>query len=255
MSNAPSSDLTGKKIFFLFPTTAIQEQVIGELIQHEYEVYSSKDPARLGRVLKKYSDAIVFVNIDEGMKEPEWEKWIGGILKAFPEVKIGVFSTNNSEEKSSKYINDLHTVCGYMHMKHDMSKCAVKVLEILNILNVKGRRKFIRATTEAESMATVNMPFESDYINGTVKDISVVGISCTFEKDTELAKNTLFKDVQIRLNTILLKVEAIVFGSRMDGGEKIYVFLFTQRIDPEVRVKIRKYIHQNLQRKMDYQTC
>ena len=33
--------------------------------------------------------------------------------------------------------------------------------------------------------------------------------------------------------------------------KKIYVVLFTQRIDPDVRTRIRKYIQQNLQVKMD----
>jgi RNA processing factor Prp31 len=37
----------------------------------------------------------------------------------------------------------------------------------------------------------------------------------------------------------------------MDGDSKIYVLLFTQRIDSGARAKIRKYIQQNLQRKMD----
>jgi hypothetical protein len=37
----------------------------------------------------------------------------------------------------------------------------------------------------------------------------------------------------------------------MDGLSKIYVVLFTQRIDPDVRTRIRKYIQQNLQSKMD----
>jgi hypothetical protein len=50
---------------------------------------------------------------------------------------------------------------------------------------------------------------------------------------------------------MLLKAEGIVFGSRMDGLEKIYVILFTQRIDPDVRIKIRRYIQSNLQAKMD----
>jgi hypothetical protein len=78
-----------------------------------------------------------------------------------------------------------------------------------------------------------------------------VGVSCAFEQDPELTKNALFKDIQVRLQTMLLKVEAIVFGSRMDGNEKIYVLLFTQRINPDVRTKIRKYIQLNLQSKMD----
>jgi hypothetical protein len=37
----------------------------------------------------------------------------------------------------------------------------------------------------------------------------------------------------------------------MDGITKIYVIIFTQRTDPDVRTKIRKYIQLNLQSKLD----
>jgi len=244
-----STDLLGKKVFFLYPTASVQNQIITELVQQEYEVYIAKDHARLARTLKKYPDSVLFINIDDGMSALEWERWIGALMTSDPEIKIGIFSSN--EELRARYINDMKVSCGFMPLKLDMSKTTTKMLEILKIMNVKGRRKFLRATTELEKTATMNMPHGGDFINGTIKDISVVGISCSFDVDPELTKNSFFKDIQIRLQSILLKVEAVVFGSRMDGAEKIYVLIFTQRIDPDVRVKIRKYIQQNMQNKMD----
>jgi ABC-type phosphate/phosphonate transport system substrate-binding protein len=118
-------------------------------------------------------------------------------------------------------------------------------------MNAKGQRKYMRAAMDSDNTATLNMSLPSGFVNGVIKDISVVGVSCTFEQDPELVKNALFKDIQVRLQTMLLKVEAIVFGSRMNGNEKIYVLLFTQRIDPEVRTRIRKYIQTTLQGKID----
>jgi hypothetical protein len=100
-------------------------------------------------------------------------------------------------------------------------------------------------------MTTINLPLNGTYVNGTIKDISVVGLSCAFDEDPGLAKNTLFQNIQIKLQSALLKVEGIIFGSRTDGLARIYVILFTKRTDPEVKVKIRKYIQQNLQAKMD----
>jgi hypothetical protein len=79
----------------------------------------------------------------------------------------------------------------------------------------------------------------------------VVGLSCTFAEDPELAKNTLVQNIQVKLQSTLLKMEGIVFGSRPDGASKIYVILFTQRIDPDTRSKIRTYIQHNYQTKMD----
>jgi hypothetical protein len=246
-----SSDLVGRKIFFLYPTASVQNQIITELVQQEYEVYVVKDHTRLANVLKKYPDSIIYANIDDGMAELEWERWISAMMTTLPSLKFGVFSSNSDDGFRNRYINDLHVTCGFMPLKLDMNKTISKLLEILRIMNVKGRRKYLRATTELENTATMNMPHGGEFINGTIKDISVVGISCSFAFDPELPKNAIFKDIQIRLQSILLKVEAVVFGSRMDGNEKIYVLIFTQRIDPDVRVKIRKYVQQNLQNKMD----
>jgi hypothetical protein len=244
-------DITGRKIFFLYPTASVINQVITELIQNEYEVYIFKDHKRLTRALKKYPDSLIYLNIDEGLTEAEWEKWVYTVNSSLPEIKIGILTASTNEENRSKYINKLRVQCGYMIQKFDMSEAVTKILETLNVLNVKGRRKYLRATTERETNATVNMPLQGDFINAEIKDISVVGISCSFKDDPDLKKNALIKDIQIRLQTMLLKAEAVVFGSRTDNFGKNYVLLFTQRIDPDVRVKIRKYIQQNLQSKMD----
>jgi hypothetical protein len=249
-ANVPS-EITGKKVFFVYPTTPVQQQVVTELVQQEYEIYIAKDHARLARTLKKYPDSVLFINIDDRMSSQDWEKWINGILTALPEIKIGVFSNNTDEELKNKQIKDLHITCGYRTSKFDMSKTATEILDTLKNLNVKGRRKYLRSTIIKENAATVNMPHDGTFINGEIRDISVVGISCSFTLDPGLRKGTLYKDVQIRLQGQLLKVEAVIFGSRSEDGMNIYVMLFTQRIDPEVRVKIRKYIQQDLQGKMD----
>jgi hypothetical protein len=245
------SDIIGRKVFFLYPTAFVQNQIVMELVQHEYEVYVSKDHKRLSHALKKYTDSVVFVNIDEGMPEPEWEKWIHTLMSAVPDIKVGVFSSSSDEKIRDKYVDELKIKCGFMSLKFDMGKTIHAILEILDTMNIKGRRKYLRANTESENVATINMPASSGFVNGVIKDISVVGVSCVFEDDLTLRKNTLLKDIQIRLQTMLLKVEAVVFGSRVDGHEKKVVLLFTQRVDPDVKIKIRKYIQQNLQHKID----
>jgi hypothetical protein len=254
MSNVSSpSEIVGKKAFFLHPTAVVQNKVIEELVQQEYEVYLTKDQTALKRVLKKYPDSIVFVDINEQMAEKEWEAWIRGVMSD-PETKdivIGIVSAHDNEELRSKYLNTIGIQGGYTLLRADLENSIKLIMSILNAVEAKGRRKYLRATTEHETMTTVNLPFNGAFINGQIKDISVVGISCTFENDPELVKNTLFKGIQVKLQSMLLNVEGIIFGSRMDGNDKIYVLLFTQRIDPVVRTKIRKYIQQNLQSKMD----
>jgi len=242
---------TGFKIFFLYPNTSIQNQVIPELIQHEYESYAVKDHNRIMRALKKHPDSIVFVNIDEKLSAIEWEKWIGAVISTLPETKFGVFSSNKDEEFHKKFNKNNIVTYGFYDLKPDMRKNIGLILELLELNHARGKRKYLRACIDNDHNATINLPFGGEFINGMLRDISVVGTSCVFKTNPALTKNTLIKDIQLRLQGILLKVEAVVFGSREDNGEKLFVLLYTARTTPEVRTKIRKYIQQNLQSKMD----
>jgi hypothetical protein len=255
MSNTNiSSDILGKKIFFLHPSAVVQNEVIAELAQQEYEVYAVKDHAALIPVLKRYPGSIVFADIDERMSEKDWEAWIRGIMgnPETSQISIGILSVNGDETLQRKYINSLGVRCGYTVLKKDLNVVIKQLMEILKALEAKGRRKYIRAAVENESLATVNIPMDDGvFINGSIRDISVVGLSCSFAEDPELTPKTLFQNVQIKLQSALLKVEGIVFGSRMDELSRVYVILFTKRVDPDTRIKIRKYIQQNLQAKME----
>lgn len=247
------SNFLGKKIFFLCPSAVVQNEIITELAQQEFEVYTVKDHNALVKVLKRYPGSIVFVDIDERMSEKDWETWIRGVVSN-PEINqtgIGILSVNGDEPLRRKYVNSVRIQCGYTVLNADLNKVIRQLVEILKVREAKGRRKYIRAAAENEALTTINLPLNGTFVNGAIKDISAVGLSCSFAEDPELAKNTLFQNIQIKLQSMLLKVEGIVFGARMDGPSKIYVILFTKRIDPEIRTKIRKYIQQNLQTKMD----
>ncbi|MDR2543245.1 MAG: pilus assembly protein PilZ [Treponema sp.] len=238
----------GKKIFFVYPTPLIQNQVILELVQHEYEAYTAKDHKRLAYALKKYPDSIIFIVIDEKIALSEWEKWVAGVLKIAPDTKLGVFYSIKDDEIQSRLKN---ITCGFFQIKHDMSQYITIIREILERLNARGRRKYLRACMDHETNAVINIPFGGDYLNGVIKDISIVGFSCVFKQDPAFSAKTLIKDIQLKLQTMLLKVEAVVFGSRDVSSGKLYVMIYTQRTDPDVRTKIRKYIQTNLQQKMD----
>ena len=245
----------GRKIFFLHPSAIIQNQIITELAQDEFEVYAVKDEAKLRKVLKKYPDSIVFANLNDGMKDQAWEEWIRDIMGK-PEtggVAIGVIAYETDDAFRKRYTEEIKVQCGFTVMKADTNAVVKSLLVILNAVNAKGRRKFLRAMIENETNITVNFPINGTYVVGIIRDISVVGFSCTFTEDPGLTKNSLFNDIQLRLQSQLLKAEGIVFGSRMDGEQKSYVILFTQRIDPEVRTKVRKYIQSCLQNKMDHE--
>jgi len=253
MAESGNSNSLGKKIFFLHPSALVQNQVISELAQEEFEVYILKDEAKLKQAIGLYPDSIIFASINEIMKEDAWDKLIRDIMGS-PEndsIKVGVIASTNNDEIRQKYVDQYKVPCGFTVIKSDFNEAVKQLINILNGVDAKGRRKFIRLLMDKDSKTTVNLPKDGVYINGLINDISVVGFSCVFDEDPNLTKNGLFGDIQIRLQSQLIKAEGIVFGSRMEGDVKSYVILFSKRIDPSVRTKIRKYIQASLQHNME----
>ncbi|MDR3248102.1 MAG: PilZ domain-containing protein [Treponema sp.] len=244
--------MLGKKIFFLFPSAVIQNTIIPELVQQEFEIYISKDSSAMLRGLKRYPDSVVFVNINDGMDTARWEGWIRSVLGS-PETKavsIGILTGTNDEELRKKYSAEIAVQCGFTVIKSDVTAAIRQILESLRVVEAKGRRKYLRALLS--NGATINLPFNNTFVNGVIRDISTVGFSCVLDQDPGLAKNVLFQDIQIKLQSQILKVEGIVLGSRQEeDGKYCYVILFTQRVDPDTRARIRRYIHQYYQAKMD----
>ena len=243
----------GKKIFFLHPAAVLQNQIISELAQEEFEVYIVKNEEKIRQVLQKNPDSILFASINEALKEAAWIDLIQSIKK-HPEtasVGIGIITSSSSDETKQKYAEMVSIRGGYVVIKSDIVVATKHLSTVLNGVDAKGRRKYIRLIIEKEANTTVNLPVNGTYINGSIKDISVVGFSCVFAEDPQLKKNSLFGDMQLRLQSQLLKAEGIVFGSRMEGNDKVYVILFSQRVEPNVKSRIRKYIQNILQNKLD----
>ena len=243
----------GKKIFFIHPSVFVQNEIIQELVQQEFEIYIAKDEEKLKKVLKKYSDSLVLASIDEVLSSAKWEAWIRSVMGGEKTINIqmGIISNTNNEESRRLYLNALKVPCGYIPIKLEKTKVIKTLGDIFNAAGAKGRRKYVRTVTRGDSMTTVNVPGNGSYITGEIRDISVVGLSCVFPEDPKLEKNSLLSDVQLKLQGTLLKVEGIVFGFRMDETDKVYVFIFTQKTDPSIRAKIRSFIQKSLQSKMD----
>jgi hypothetical protein len=249
--NTAEAVTTGKKIFFLYPSP-VMSSVAEELIQEEYEVYIIQDHKKLGNVLKECPESIVLVNIDEGIPEKEWEAWIRGLMKkpATAKVQVGILTGTANETLERKYIDNVRVQCGFTVVRANSMSALRKLYAILQAVNARGRRKYIRVNMEKD-MAAINIPYNGSFIEGVVKDISVVGLSCAFSQDPQLEKNSLCQDMQIKLGSTLLKAEGIVFGSRAGESARVYVFLFTQRTDPDIRTRIREFNQSILQSRMD----
>jgi hypothetical protein len=248
-----SVDVVGRKIFFLNPSPSIQNIVVNDLVQREYEAYVASDRVILRRLLKNFSGSIVFIDIDQVIGEKDWESWIRETLRAddLTDVRLGILTANRSDTLQNKYANMLRLPCGYTMIHRDLNVTIAQIINILNANNAKGRRKYLRTSVENEAQTMVNFPLGSEFVSGTIRDISTAGFSCSFVEDPDFTKNSSFSNVQIKLKHTILNVETVIYGSRTEGTDRVYVALFTERLSPDSKVKIRKYIQSSLQTRMD----
>jgi len=257
MADNDQSLSLGKKIFFFHPSEFTRNQVIAQLAQEEFEVYIIEEESKLRKALKKYPGSIMFACINEVLMESAWDKLVCDINREMNAkddnagVHIGIIASMDNESLRQKYLEQYNVSCGFSVIHSDLNTAILQLVNNLNGVNAKGRRNYIRLIMDKETKIAVNFPMHGTFVDGIIKDLSVVGFSCSFADDPDLTKNALFGDIQFRLQNQLLKVEGNVFGSRMDGAEKIYVILFTQHVDSGVHTVIRKYIQSNLQNRID----
>jgi len=56
----------GRPVFFIRPHSVVQNELLFELIRHEFEVVMLKEHEKVRELFSLYPDCIAFLNIDEG---------------------------------------------------------------------------------------------------------------------------------------------------------------------------------------------
>ena len=239
----------GKKIFLLRPHSVIRDEMLDLLIMAGFETYTVLDEKKAQKLLTKFPDSIMFVNIDEGLKENEWEKYILGIQMdpRTKESRLGIMSYNQDKQLMQKYLMKMSVPCGYIQLKLGLQESTKIILSALEANEARGRRKCIRATCEDDLSATVNIKLDSKVIRGKILDISSSGIAARFERSLELPKNSLIRNVQLKLRSGFVMTDMLLMGQRHDDS-LAYILLFGSVLSPESTLAIHHYIKQCLQK-------
>ncbi|MDR2768517.1 MAG: PilZ domain-containing protein [Treponema sp.] len=241
----------GRKIFILYPHSVIQDELLDFLIMAGFEAYVLHDHKRAIALLKRFPCSIMFVNIDQGMNEKEWEAYIRAIQEhpATKECKLGILSYNTDQKLMQKYLMDLAVPCGYIQLKLGVKASTKIMVSALEANEARGRRKYIRAMCEKDSNATVNLKGPTSLYYGNILDISAVGIAAHFDTFADFPPNTRLREVQLKLRGALVLTDAVLVGKREDN---VWVLLFDiERMNPDHKLVIHHFIKHTLQRYMD----
>jgi hypothetical protein len=246
------NEFLGKKIFFLYPQSVIQDSVLDILIMSGFEVYTLHDHERARRILAHFLGSIMFINIDQGLPEKEWESYIRDIQKD-PEIKesrLGILSYNTDQNLMQKYLMDLSVPCGYVQLKLGIQTSTEILLAALQANEARGRRKCIRAFCIDDEYATMNYKGPDQMYYGKLLDISSAGVAVRFDWPITLPANSLLREIQLKLRTALLMTDGILLGARQDDPH-VRVILFASRMSQKDKLIIHHYIKQRIQHHID----
>jgi hypothetical protein len=238
----------GKKVFFIYPNSVIQSDMVAELVKGEYEVYLVKDWNKAVTLFRRYPDSVVFINIDDGQEEEQWEEYVG-MLQADPDLEglqIGVLTYNEDPALTEKYLMEMAVSGGFVKLSLGLKESTALVLKVLEANEARGRRHFLRVKC-GDKYSTLNAVVNGKTLTGTVQDLSYAGMACTLEPEPGLVAHSLVESIQLKLKGILVLVSGIVMGTRPEGEKLVYVILFTQKTQPKDRDKIRTFMQWSLQ--------
>ena len=242
----------GKKIFLLYPHSVIRDEMLDWLIMAGYETYTVVNEKKALKLLEKFPGSIMFVNIDDGLKEDEWETYIRGVLEN-PKTKdsrLGIMSYNQDQKLMKKYLMELVLPCGYIQLKLGFEESKNIILHALEANEAQGRRKCLRAECEDDINAIMNFKDDLGLRQGKILDISSTGIAARILSRADLPANSLIRNVQLKLRGGILMSDMIVMGQRMND-KTVYVMLFASKLSEDDKLIIHRYIKQCLQKYMD----
>lgn len=240
----------GKKVFFVYPHSVFEEHLLMDLIRAEFEIYLVKDHTRFLAVLPRFRSSLVFFNIEEALKEPEWEKILTEIKSnaLTSTVGMGILTYNENPVLAQKYLMEIGLNCGYITLKLGLDKSREILIKTLEANEARGRRKYVRIFC-APGSAVFNLMFYGQMLHGQVLNLSSVGMAIQFEGILELPEGSKLSDIQIMLRGLRLIVHGVVVLKRSPEGEKpIYVLVFDLARLGADKEKIFIYIFKSLQK-------
>ncbi|MDA3956938.1 hypothetical protein [Oceanispirochaeta sp.] len=244
-------EFQGKKIIFVHPPEIVGSLLLNILVDKEYEVYILQDFRRIPDIQEHYPDSIFFLNIDTAQTEYEWQEFIRNLNERCSGIQLGILSFNiNTKDKMQLYLLDLGVSCGFIQLKLGVAAATEMMLKVLDVNEVRGRRKFIRYQCTNEVRSTLSFDLMGTRVTGDIQDISSVGLSCILDNHQgNLVPNQLIRNIQFRLGVLIVNMDAILLGTRIIEGERtIFVFLFKLDSSDKMKTKVRSFIYNSLQK-------
>lgn len=250
VSKGPEEGHGGRRVFFLYPPSVVEDSMIQFLITAQYEVAIIRDHRALIPVIKNFPNSIVFCNLDSKVDPEELERLIRHVISTKPDhgCEIGVLSYNKDPELAEKYLIDIGVTAGYVTLKIGFEQSARIIIKTLEAAEARGRRKYVRVKVP-QGKGSIGIKMGRRTIDGELLDVSVAGVACRLPE--EFQNGTVLDDIQLRLWGSIARVSGNIAGFRGSKGRYTYVVMFDEPVSSISRGRIYGFIRKVLQAQVD----
>jgi hypothetical protein len=241
----------GRKVFFLYPHSVLNEDLLIEILSNEYEIYGLRDHETAAKLAAVFGGSIFFVNIDEALKGLLWEAWIRRIMStpATASARIGIMTYNPDPELARKYLMEIGIPCGFIQLKLGLAEGKAIILRTLEANEARGRRRYVRAQFSDQRQASFNVTIRGAHVTGAILDISIAGMSFRLDSTVHLKPQEVLDDVQLRMKGTLCKVRGSYAGAAQGGADRS-LLMFHTPMPEDAGEKIHRFIFMSLQEEM-----
>ena len=244
----------GRKVFFLNMPHDFQRDVVTDLFNKEYEVYTINDFHRAKQVLRNFPDSICFIYVDDGMTLNEWFNYMSSFEEdsLLSTIFLGIVSNKLGDAQKIHFLMQSVVPAGFIALNQPYGELFNQVRSILDLNGAKGRRRFIRADCQDDPRVSVFFNFDDVRFAMKIKDISSAGLSCVASaKYADSFKvNMLIREFTLTLQSRSYKCSAAVLMAAVKDNVLTLVLVFTPKIGTSTRLAIKEYIRSHLQSKI-----
>ena len=243
----------GRRVFFLYPSRLVEEEILNLLFVKGYESYAVNDHVRMIPLLRMFKGSVLIVNIDFKVAEVDWPNYVKSIVsdESTKSTLVGVISTQGNPNAFRSFRTDVVLPCGLIDATRGAGEWSEALLRTLVTVHARGRRQHVRLRLGG-SAQSFNVNFAGTNYTGKLLDISRLGMAVVFDSKALFDAQTFFEDIQLRLLGSPIGISGEIVGKRvLDDGTTEYVILFGKNVTEETSRRVSAFLHASLQKQMD----
>lgn len=248
------AQIFGKKVFFLNPAYSIRQEVIPRLQDKEYEVYIIDSYKDAKNILRLHESSVCFINVDAQLSIEAWFNFIKTFEKemSLRSVFIGIISERIRRDDRAIFLSEAHIPGGIITVDESTEAITAEIERLLTECNAKGMRQYVRAKITNERDAQMFWTTNDKLFQMDLVDISSVGmcVKVPAQMVNFAQKNTVLRDLTLRIGTKQYVVDTIVFAIKSDMQGTNWILLLHPNTPSQVKTAIRVYVSETIQKQL-----